>query len=125
MTLSAIKLKQISVLIYKYLGKRKQSILHCRIRNFCSNLNNDLFNNHLRDSPLCKCLEWVEDAEHYFFRCRRFTDHRLILFHKTRYLHPLKAHFLLNGNLNLTHNDNAILFDAVQKYIKDTARFDT
>ena len=32
-------------------GKRHLSVLHARIRNKCSQLNNDLFNNHLRDYP--------------------------------------------------------------------------
>ena len=34
-------------------GNRYLSVLHARIRNNCSNLNNDLFINHLRDNPLC------------------------------------------------------------------------
>ena len=35
------------------IGNRFISILHARLRNNCSNLNNDLFRNHLRDNPLC------------------------------------------------------------------------
>ena len=34
-------------------GNRYISMLHARLRNNCSNLNNDLFRNHLRDYPLC------------------------------------------------------------------------
>ena len=34
-------------------GNRYLSVLYARIRNNCSNLNNDLFINHLRDNPLC------------------------------------------------------------------------
>ena len=115
----------IKVPAYYLKGKRRQSVLHCRIRNFCSNLHNDLFHNHLRDSPFCDCLEEIEDAQHYFFRYRRFIDQRLSLFHKTRHLHPLNTNLLLSGNLNISYNDNVLLFEAVQKYIKDTARFDT
>ena len=88
-------------------------------------VNNDLCRNHLRDSPLCDCLDEIEDAEHYLFRCRRFTIPRLSLFQKTRHLHPLNTHLLLNGNSNLSYDDNVILFEAVQKFIKDTARFNT
>ena len=115
----------IKVPAYYLKGKRRQSVLHCRIRNFCSNLHSDLFHNHLRDSPFCDCLEEIEDAEHYFFRCRRFIDQRLSLFHKTQHLHPLNTNLLLSGNINISYNDNVFLFEAVQKYIKDTARFDT
>ena len=32
-------------------GDRYLSVLHARIRNKCSNLNNDLFNNHLSPTP--------------------------------------------------------------------------
>ena len=32
-------------------GKRHLSVSHARIRNNCSNFNNDPFNNHLRDKP--------------------------------------------------------------------------
>ena len=70
-------------------------------------------------------LQEIEDAEHYLFRCRRFINQRLSLFHKTRHLHPLNTNLLLSGNLNISYNDNVLLFEAVQKYIKDTARFDT
>ena len=37
------------------LGNRYRSVLHARIRNNCSNLNHDLFTNHIRDDPLCSC----------------------------------------------------------------------
>ena len=33
------------------MGQNHISILHARLRNNCSNLNNDLFRNHLRDNP--------------------------------------------------------------------------
>ena len=47
-------------------GTRVESIYHCRIRNMCSNLNKDLYDNHLKDSPACDCGTDVEDADHYF-----------------------------------------------------------
>ena len=37
-----------------------------RIRNNYSNLNTDLYNNYLRNYPLCECTEEIEDALHYF-----------------------------------------------------------
>ena len=55
-------------------GKRTESVFHSRIRNKCSNLNNDLYQNHLKDSPLCDCGRSIEDAEHYFFRCERYNN---------------------------------------------------
>ena len=60
------------------------SVLHARIRNKCSNLNNDLFNNHLSPTPLCNRCQETEDAEHFFFICPNFTEHRITMFHSTR-----------------------------------------
>ncbi|MCG8032136.1 MAG: reverse transcriptase family protein [Candidatus Thiodiazotropha taylori] len=85
----------INVPIHYLMGSRKLSILHCRMRNRCSNLNNDLFCNHLRDSPICECLEEMEDAEHFLFKCSLFHDQRIIMFHATRPLHPLNLQLLL------------------------------
>ena len=58
------------ILNYFFDGKRKFSILHARLHNFCSNLNQDLFDNHLRDDPICSCLRGTETADHYFFKMR-------------------------------------------------------
>ena len=64
---------------YFFDGKRKFSILYARLRNFCSNLNQDLFDNHLRIDPSCSCLRDVETAEHYFFKCEHYTEQRIRL----------------------------------------------
>ena len=52
---------------YFTFGNRYISVLHARLRNRCSNLNNDLYLNHIRDNPLCDLCGVVEDAIHYFF----------------------------------------------------------
>ena len=65
--------------IYCIQGNRKLSILHARLRNHCSNLNLDLYNNHIRDNPLCDCLRNVESAEHFFFECTRFVAQRTVI----------------------------------------------
>ena len=36
-------------------GQRISSVYHCRIRNNCSSLNKDLFNNHLKPMAACEC----------------------------------------------------------------------
>ena len=48
-------------------GKRISSVYHCRIRNICSNLNDDFFNNHLKPTAACECGFKSEDAKLYFF----------------------------------------------------------
>ena len=50
---------------FYHTGDRYQSVLHAIIRNKCSNLNNDLFNNHLSPTPVCNCCQETEDAEHF------------------------------------------------------------
>ena len=57
---------------YYNTGDRYLSVLHARIRNKCSNLNNDLFNNHLRPTSECNCNQGIEDAEHFFLSLSAF-----------------------------------------------------
>ena len=106
-------------------GKRTESIFHSRIRNKCSNLNNDLYQNHLKDSPLCDCGRSIEDAEYYFFRCKRYNNERVTLFRATRKFHPLGVHFILYGSDAFSEKDNVIFFGYVHQYIKNTKRFNT
>ena len=106
-------------------GKRTESVFHSRIRNKCSNLNNDLYQNHLKDFPLCDCGRSIEDAEHYFFRCERYNNERVTLFRATRKFHPLGVHFILYGSDAFSEKDNVIFFGYVHQYIKNTKRFNT
>jgi hypothetical protein len=108
---------------YFYYGKRQFSILLARIRNNCSNLNNDLYNNHLRHDSFCSNCGSVEDAEHYFFKCTMYRNQRLTLFYSTRPFHPLSPKMLLFGNENKSNDENEIIVEAVLTYIKDTKRF--
>ncbi|MEW8548105.1 MAG: reverse transcriptase family protein, partial [Candidatus Thiodiazotropha sp.] len=106
-------------------GKRKFSILHARLRNFCSNLNQDLYNNYLRDDPVCTCSRGNESAAHYFFECQLYEEQRFQLFTDTREFHPLNVHMLLKGKDSLSDIDNSKIFLAVQDYIQATGRFDS
>ena len=104
-------------------GKRYYSVLHARLRNRCSDLNYDLYNNFLRENPFCSCSESAETAEHFFFQCNKYDMQRLTLFQKTRQFHPLNANSLLSGNENISYNDNTTLFNAVHEFIKSSNRF--
>jgi hypothetical protein len=107
-----------------FYGQRYLSILHTRLRNNCSNLNNDLYNNHLREDPFCQCDIVIENAEHFFFKCNRYVEQRIILFRETRSYHPLNIDTLLFGRENLEYEDNVVIFESVQKFVKTTHRFD-
>ena len=108
---------------FYYSGTRSLCVIHTRIRNNCSNLNNDLFINHLRESSSCECGYETENAEHYFFRCNIFSDLRIQMFHSICRYHPLSLNVLLFGNNLLNDADNEHIFETVQTYIKDTHRF--
>ena len=92
--------------------------MHARIRNQCSNLNGDLFKNYLSNSKACSCGYETEDADHYFFNCNKYIDKRIIMFRKTRAFHPLSKEAFLFGKSSLSDNDNFLLLQAVQQYIK-------
>ena len=91
--------------------------------NKCSNLNNDLFNNHLREDTFCPNCGAPEDAKHYFFKCAIYRSQRLTMFYSTRPLHPLSTKLLLFGDDKRSNDENLIIVDAVLTYIKDTKRF--
>ena len=97
-------------------GKRKFSIIHARLRNFCSNLNKDLFDNYLRFDPTCSCQRRAETAEHYFFKCEHYIDQIIRIFRHTHEFHPLNVNIFLQGKETLSDNDNSSLFHHVQTY---------
>lgn len=106
-------------------GNRSLSItcIHARLRNNCSDLKDDLFNNHVSDHKLCLFCNVPENADHYFFQCKYYGNERIQLFHETRLFHPLNCKLLLFGNDNLSLQQNITLVEAVQRYIKNTRRF--
>ena len=53
-------------------GNRILAICHSRLRNQCSSLNFDLYNNHVANDPFCECDEEIEDAAHFCFECQRY-----------------------------------------------------
>ena len=59
-----------------FFGERKFSIIHTRLRNNCSNLNNDRFLNHISLSNSCICGDTPETAHHYFLVCKNFRVER-------------------------------------------------
>lgn len=104
-------------------GDRFLSVMHARIRNKCSNLNCDLCNNHIRDTPYCDCSEVVEDADHYLFQCIKYNAQRIILRQSLRQFYPLNTAMLLQGLPEKSYDCNTVIFKAVHEYIKTTKRF--
>lgn len=104
-------------------GNRKWSIIHARIRNNCSDLQFDLFQNHLSLNSSCSCGNNIENALHFFFECENYRIARIHLFRETREFHPLSLEYILYGKPSLSNNSNFLLFQAVHRYIKESKRF--
>ena len=107
-----------------FLEKKHLSVLHARIRNNCSNLNNNLFNKHFRDNPFCNWCNETEGGERYFFHCNTYKNERHQFFEIARDFQPLTINILLYGNEALDNQLNIELFSAVQEYMKNTKGFD-
>ena len=48
-------------------GSRLLSVIHARLRNNCSDLKHDLFNNYVTTSDKCQNCNEIEKAEHAYF----------------------------------------------------------
>ena len=93
-----------------------------RLRTNYSSLNLDLFIKSISDSPLCQCGS-VENAQHYFFHCRKYQVQRTELMNiVSQYLTPSLS-ILLYGNNSLSYEINTIIFEKVHKFILDSRRF--
>lgn len=114
-----------SVPLYYYYGKRTEQILHCRLRLGISNLNNDLYNRHLKNNPACLCGHPFENCDHYLFKCPLYNDARLNTIFTLNLPQNvnLDLNVLLFGSPLLSLNMNTAVFASVQDYIKSTKRF--
>ena len=115
--------KSREVPVYFSLGQRYTSIIHARLRNGCSNLNSDLFNNHIRDDSHCDCGQEKEDFEHLIFSCPNYAQARLTFFHNTRLYHPISTNKLLYGLQGASDHSNKQLINSFHTYINATQRF--
>ena len=77
------------------MGNRYSSVIHERLRNNCSSLNNDLFRNHVRDNPLCVWCGVMEDAIHFLFHCIKYIGERQVFNDTVREFQPLTINLIL------------------------------
>ena len=107
---------------YHYTGFRKAQILHTQLRMNCSPLNLFLFQKNIIESPLCQCGE-LESTEHFFQSCSSYQNIRTELLNTIRPISATTTKILLNGNPNLPPETNSSIFEAVQKIIIKSKRF--
>lgn len=110
-------------------GQRKENILICQLRNSKSQLNLDLYNDHLSDSPVCSCGDPEESSDHFLLKCPNYTKQRLELISSLQ-LYPtiyetisISSRDLLCGNSSLNLEDNQLLVNCVMNYITNSGRF--
>ena len=107
----------VSVPTYYYFGKRKNQILHSKLRLKCSNLNG-----HLRDSPVCTCGHSFEDPDHFLLHCPLYANIRNLTIHhlESQYINVLT---LLFGSNQVSLETNIKIFTQVHKYLESSKRF--
>jgi len=105
------------------IGDRKLQVLHTRLRTRCSSLNQHLFVKNLIESPLCQCGH-PETTKHFLLQCQRYSDKRHELIDKVSPITCLTVDILLYGDNSKDLRSNTAIFEAVQKYIKDSQRFE-
>ena len=91
------------------------------MRNHCSELKQDLFNNHVSDSPICNnCdLHSSEDALHFFFVCPKYNMIRNHLITNV----PNQVDIILFGSVDSNFEENKININFVHEYIDASKRF--
>ena len=65
----------------------------------------------------------IENAEHYFLKCRRYDEYRLELYREVMQYSEVTLNVLLKGKETLSVETNIDIFKTVQKFILSTKRF--
>ena len=108
---------------------RRGSVLHTRLRLGCCALNDYLYSINCCNSPLCACGVESESVKHYLLSCPRFAAQRIKLLTSAAQVFGQswllsgdneKVKCMLKGSIQLSYEENCMLFGIVQRYILDT-----
>ena len=100
-------------------GPRNLQILHTRLRTNCSSLAAHLFRKkNINDSPNCISCDEIEDCNHFFFHCDKFSVERAQLINSVSQICSPSLYVFLFGDPSLCVDENCIIFDHVQRFIK-------
>ncbi len=101
-------------------GSRFSQIIHSRLRLGCSDLNADMFNRHIINSPRCSCGYGSETALHFFFVCDNYLQLRPNMYF---YSAGYNLDTVMNGKQELSSIENQKILESVHNYIFSTQRF--
>ena len=94
------------------------------MRMSCSPLKEHLVHNlHVIENSTCDCGLSVESNSHFLLKCRLYTQHRQSMLNKLQVLPTITTDFLLYGDYSLTFEQNKVVFEAVQEFLKESGRF--
>ena len=102
------------------------NIIITQLRSSASFLNYDLFRVGILSDPSCRCGAALENFTHFFFDCPIYLQVRTTLIYNLNMVttcYTLDIKFLTCGNVNLTCEQNCIIFKYVFDYIKCSKRF--
>ena len=123
-----LETKQLSELqhYWYYVGDRKSQIALSQMRLNFSNLNEHLYNKNCVDSSICPCGHDIESVHHYFFVCARYFNQRAQLYRSMAgvsvIIQPSVSNMIC-GTTDVSIEENLIFLSIIQKYIRDTNRF--
>ena len=104
-----------------------------RLRLDFSHLNEHRFRHNFQDclNPLCSCSLQTEDTIHYLLHCHHFSQHRIDLINRVKYIFEgfdslsdiSKKDLLFYGDPRFDINKSKFILQATLFYVKSTERF--
>ena len=104
------------------IGDRYWNVIHSKMRMSCSPLKEHLAHN-LHVIETCDCGLLVENNSHFLLECRLYIQHKQSMLNKLQVLPTITTDFLLYGDYYLTFEQNKVVFEAVQEFLKESGQF--
>ena len=106
------------------LGDRYWNVIHSKMRMNCSFLKDHLANQlHVIENSTCDCGGSVESNSHFLLECILYNQQRQSMLNKLQGFGLITTELLLFGDLNLSFEQNKIIFAAVQVFLMESGRF--
>ena len=93
----------------------------------CSPLNDHLYSHiHVIESPFCSCGHPRENNKHFLLDCPLYINERNAMMQALQSINfDPTLHNILQGNSECSEETNTQAFTIIQKFLKDTGRFDS